>query len=98
MHGPIDYIIVGFEGSKFDGSILRAIADAVDKGIIDIVALSFIQKDAEGTVNTLDIDGLGDDYVVEFTQNTQPGMTRCHRMTSTRWLIYWSPIPAPVCW
>jgi hypothetical protein len=68
MHGPIDYIIVGFEGNKFDGSILRAIADAVDKGIIDIVALSFIQKDAEGTVNKLDIAGLGDAYLVEFTQ------------------------------
>ena len=34
MRGPIDYIIVGFEGNKFDGSILRAIGDAIDKGVI----------------------------------------------------------------
>lgn len=68
MHGPIDYIIVGFEGNKFDGSILPSIGDAIDKGIIGLVALSFIQKDADGTVSSVDIADLGDEYVVEFTE------------------------------
>ncbi len=68
MRGPIDYIIVGFEGGKFDGSVLSAIADAVDNGVISLVALSFIQKDAEGTVTVVDIANLGDEYAVEFAQ------------------------------
>lgn len=68
MRGPIDYIIVGFEGSKFDGSVLKALSEAIDKGIIDLIALTFIQKDNKGTVTTLDIDGLDDDYVMEFSQ------------------------------
>jgi hypothetical protein len=68
MLGPIDYIIVGFTGNKFDGSILKAISEAIDKGIIDLVALSLIHKDANETVKILDIADLGDEYVVKFTE------------------------------
>ena len=72
MRGPIDYIIVGFEGNKFDGSILKTIADAVDKGIIGVIALSFVTKDADGNTQTLDVTNLGDDYLVEFGQKYAP--------------------------
>ena len=68
MRGPIDYIIVGFEGNKFDGSILKALADALDKGVIGLVGLSIISKDTEGTVTTLDVADMGDSYATEFTQ------------------------------
>lgn len=68
MKGPIDYIIVGFEGNKFDGSVLNALSEAIDKQIIDLVTLAFISKDAEGTVTTLDIANLGDEYAVEFAK------------------------------
>lgn len=68
MRGPIDYIIVGFDGNKFDGSILKAIADAAEKGIISVLALSVITKDADGNTQTLDITNAGDDYLVEFGQ------------------------------
>ncbi len=68
MRGPIDYIVVGFEGNKFDGSILQALGEAIDKGTIGLVALSFIQKDGEGTVTTLNIETLGDAAIVEFSQ------------------------------
>ncbi len=68
MRGPIDYIVVGFEGNKFDGSILAAIAEAVDNGTIGLIAMALVQKDSEGTVSTVDIADLGDEYVVEFTQ------------------------------
>jgi hypothetical protein len=72
MRGPIDYIVVGFEGNNFDGSVLAALADAIDKGIIALVALSVIAKDAEGTVSTLDIAQTGDQFAVEFAQKYQP--------------------------
>lgn len=68
MRGPIDYIVVGFEGNKFDGSILKALTDAIDKGVIALVALSMIVKDADGNVSTLDIADAGDAYITEFTQ------------------------------
>jgi hypothetical protein len=68
MRGPIDYIIVGSEGLKFDGSILKSLEDPINNGVISLIALSAISKDSEGNVTTVDIAGDGDDYIVEFTQ------------------------------
>lgn len=68
MRGPIDYIIVGFEGNKFDGSILKALGDAIDKGVIDLVTLAVISKDRAGNVSELDIAEYDDGYAVEFAQ------------------------------
>ncbi len=68
MRGPIDFVIVGFEGNKFNGSILKALSDALDKGIIGLVALVFIAKDDKGTVTTLDIADLGDTVAVDFAK------------------------------
>ena len=68
MRGPIDYIIVGFEGNKFDGSILKAIGDAADKGIIGLVALMVVSKDKDGKITKLNVSDMGDGAVVEFIQ------------------------------
>lgn len=68
MRGPIDYIIVGFEGNNFNGEVLKSLKDAIDSGVIALVALSFITKDDAGQVTTLDIASVGDSYVSEFTQ------------------------------
>jgi hypothetical protein len=50
MLGPIDYIVIGFEGNDFDGSILSELAKAVDDGIIRVIDLVFIIKDEDGTI------------------------------------------------
>ena len=72
MRGPIDYIIVGFEGNKFDGSILKAITDAIDKGIIALVALSVIQRDENDSVTVIDLAETGDEVAVEVIQKYAP--------------------------
>lgn len=66
MRGPIDYIIVGFTGNKFDGSILKAIADAIDDGVISLVGLAVVSKDKYGNVSELDITNTNEGYVAEF--------------------------------
>ena len=68
MRGPIDYIIVGFDGSNFDGSILRAIGDAVESGVIDLVALSVVSKGKDGSVTLLDVNQVDDQYLLDFVQ------------------------------
>lgn len=68
MRGPIDYIIVGFEGNKFDGSILKALADALDKGIIGLVALSLLSKNDKGDVALVDMTQSGDDLIIGFAE------------------------------
>ncbi len=66
MRGPIDYIIVGFDGNNFDGSILSALEDAIDKNIIAIVSLALIVKDQAGSVNILDLAQAADKTLVVF--------------------------------
>ncbi len=53
MKGPIDFIIVGFEGNNFNGSILRELQDSVEKGIINVIALAAVAKDNQGVVTRL---------------------------------------------
>jgi spore coat polysaccharide biosynthesis predicted glycosyltransferase SpsG len=65
MRGPIDFIIVGFSGNKFDGSIVSALADALEKNIIGLIALALISKDNKGVVTVVDVSDSGDDIVVE---------------------------------
>jgi hypothetical protein len=68
MRGPIDFIVVGFEGNKFDGSVLKALGEAIDNGTIGLVSLMVITKDKNGDVKALSIDDVGDDYIVQFAQ------------------------------
>lgn len=71
MKGPIDYIIVGFEGNKFDGQILKAIEEASNQGIINVLALALVSKNDAGDVTTIDAINLGDEYLIEFEQSTK---------------------------
>lgn len=50
MTGPIDYIILGFQGNNFDGSILRELESAAQDNIVRVLDLVFVIKDAQGNV------------------------------------------------
>mgnify|MGYP000904776701 FL=1 len=56
MRGPIDYLIVGFDGNKFTGEILRELQTASDAGIISVLALALVSKDENGVVTTVALD------------------------------------------
>ena len=58
-HGPVDVYIVGFPGNKFSGEIVPAILEQVEAGVIRIIDLLFVSKDADGTVTTLEVEDLG---------------------------------------
>lgn len=55
MRGPIDFIIVGFEGNKFTGNVLKELKKASESGTIAVLALAVVAKDDSGTVTTLDL-------------------------------------------
>lgn len=55
MLGPIDYIVVSFEGNNFDGSILSELVKATDSGVIRVVDMLFIIKDDEGNVEMAEV-------------------------------------------
>lgn len=56
--GPVDVIIIGFPGNKFSGQIAPALLKQVDAGVIRVLDLLFVMKDAEGVVTTLEIEDL----------------------------------------
>lgn len=62
--GPIDYLIVEWPaGSPPTGEAFPYLVDLVDRGIIRILDMSFIEKDADGNVIVIDIgDFDGDGY------------------------------------
>jgi len=64
--GPLEYIVVGFEGNRFDGSIAREIEKVVDKKIIRLVDVVFVGKDADGNALILEIDAKDDPRFASF--------------------------------
>jgi len=54
--GPVEYIIVGFPGNKFNGEILPELGKLVDGGTIRILDLVIITKDAAGNVAAIDYE------------------------------------------
>jgi Family of unknown function (DUF6325) len=61
--GPVDYLVIEFPGNKMTGGGLPLLVDLVDRGIIRVLDLVFVTKDADGTVAGMaiaDFDGDGE--------------------------------------
>ena len=54
--GPVEYIIVGFPGNKFNGEIAPELGKLVDNGTIRILDLVFITKDEDGDVAVVEFE------------------------------------------
>ncbi|MET7440393.1 DUF6325 family protein [Streptomyces sp. NPDC004082] len=61
--GPVDYLILEFPGNRMTGEGLPLLLELVERRIIRILDLSFVRKDADGSVRGLeltDMDGDGE--------------------------------------
>lgn len=66
--GPIDYAVVEFPaGRNPDGSALPILVDLVERGIIRVLDLVFVRKDADGSVVGLAIEDFGFGSEVDVT-------------------------------
>jgi hypothetical protein len=63
--GPIDYVLVEWQGKQPTGEAMPHLVDLVDRGLIRILDLAFIAKAEDGSVVGLEIADLGD-AVAEF--------------------------------
>ncbi len=54
--GPVEYIVVGFPGNQFNGDIIPELSALVGKGLVRILDLVFIGKEANGDVVAFEID------------------------------------------
>lgn len=58
--GPIDYLVVAFPHANLTGEAFPLLVDLVDRGIIRILDLAFIQKSEDGSVTGLELAQLAD--------------------------------------
>ena len=56
--GPVDYIVVEFPGSKFNGEIAPALMDLIDKNIVRVLDLVILTKEADGSIDAIEISDL----------------------------------------
>jgi hypothetical protein len=64
--GPVDYVVIEFPDGVHKGEAAPLLVDLVDRGIIRILDLMFIQKDQDGTVSGLAIADLDGDGVTDY--------------------------------
>ena len=53
--GPVDIALVEFPGGSFEGAIVSALADLVDRGVVTILDLLMIGKDVTGSLETVEL-------------------------------------------
>jgi hypothetical protein len=56
--GPVEYLILGFPGNMFTGRIVPELAKLIDSGLVRIIDLTFITKDAAGQVEVVEYDAV----------------------------------------
>jgi len=64
--GPVEYLLIAFPGNRFNGEIVPALTELTDKGIIHIIDLVFIRKDADGNVVAAELEDLPADVAAAF--------------------------------
>ena len=63
--GSVDWIVVEFPGSKFNGEIAPAILDLVERGLIRVLDLLVIKKDDDGEFEVFEMSDLDDSELGE---------------------------------
>jgi uncharacterized membrane protein len=59
--GPVDIVMIGFDGNEFHGEIAPELLDLVQAGIVRLLDGVFVYKDGDGAVGSLEIGAMGPD-------------------------------------
>ena len=65
--GPVGYLVVEFPGNKMTGDGFPILLDLVDRGLIRILDLVFLRKEADGSVQVLELSDLDRDGTMDLT-------------------------------
>ncbi|MBP9676352.1 MAG: hypothetical protein KBD67_06390 [Anaerolineaceae bacterium] len=59
--GPVEHLVVSFDGNQFNGGIVSALHELVDDGLIRILDLAVIMKDKDGNALIVEASELTDE-------------------------------------
>jgi uncharacterized protein DUF6325 len=63
--GPVDWIVVEFPGSKFNGEIAPALQELVQRGTVRVLDLLMLKKDEDGSLEAFELSDLDPSEVGE---------------------------------
>ncbi|MGA1836695.1 DUF6325 family protein [Herbiconiux sp. 11R-BC] len=71
-YGPVELMLVGFEGERPGPEVVEAFLDVVDAGTVRLLDLLFVSRGADGTIEILELEDAGEavglgDLVLEAT-------------------------------
>jgi uncharacterized membrane protein len=66
--GPVEYIVVHFAGNRFTGEIAPALGDLVERGLVRVIDLAVVAKDADGSVAILELQELSPEVAAAFVK------------------------------
>jgi len=73
--GPVDWIVVEFPGSQFNGGIAPVLQDLVDRGLIRVLDLMMLRKDDAGELEVFELSDLQEGELGELrTEEAQLAM------------------------
>jgi len=56
--GPVEFLLLGFDGNRFSGAIAPALAELVSDGLVRLLDVAVVVKDADGEVLILEMGEL----------------------------------------
>ena len=64
--GPLEYMVIACPGNQFTSEIVPELSSIQEKGLIRVVDVLFVRKNADNTVSALEVSDLEDDEQAAF--------------------------------
>jgi uncharacterized membrane protein len=69
--GPVEILVIGFPGNQFNGEVAPALADLVQSGLIRVIDLVFVTKDAAGDVVGIELSDVDESVSAAFQPHVE---------------------------
>lgn len=66
--GPVEYIVLAFPGNQFNGDVVPALSELVEQGLVRILDLVFVKKDADGGAGGFELGDLTHEEASAFSK------------------------------
>ncbi len=66
--GPVDYLVVEFPGSNFNGEIMPELVDLVQRGVVRVLDLVVIKKDEDSSFEAFEFADIEDGVLGELRE------------------------------
>jgi Family of unknown function (DUF6325) len=62
----VELAVIEFPGSRFNGEIVPELVNLVNRGIVTVLDLVFVNKGADGSITTVELASLDEEYAAPF--------------------------------